>query len=66
MTASATPDLFGAVPQSKWKPAKGKGGCGRDPQAGPGSCWHWWELCPNAEKRGCYQLWLKARQVASV
>jgi hypothetical protein len=20
--------------------------CGRNPQAGPGSCWFWWELCP--------------------
>lgn len=41
-----------------WAPpkAKGKFGCGRDPEAGPGSCYHWWDGCPKAEKRGCYIL----------
>lgn len=36
---------------------KGKSTCGRDPAAGPGTCWHWWGGCPQAERRGCYQLW---------
>ncbi len=26
--------------------------CGRDPAAGPGSCWWWWETCP-AEVPDC-------------
>ena len=63
MTQAATLDLFGAVTQSTWRPDRGKDGCGRDPKAGPGSCFYWWEHCPKAEKRGCYQLWLQARQV---
>lgn len=40
-----------------WSPPKGKQACGRNPSAGPGTCWHWWDGCPRAEKRGCYQLW---------
>ncbi|WP_292648352.1 hypothetical protein [Mesorhizobium sp.] len=44
-------------PAETWARPKGKHNCRRDPAAGPGSCWHWWEGCPKAEKRGCYQLW---------
>lgn len=40
-----------------WTPPKGKHACGRDPSKGPGTCWHWWDLCPRPEKRGCYELW---------
>lgn len=32
--------------------------------AGPGTCYHWWEGCPKAEKRGCYQLWARAQAAA--
>jgi len=46
-----------------WTRPKGKHACARNPEAGPGTCWHWWEGCPNAEKRGCYLLW--AKQTAS-
>lgn len=51
-----------------WKRPKGRAACGRDPRAGFGSCWYWWEGCPKAESRGCYALWAKglfgARRVA--
>lgn len=50
------------VPEpTEWCRPQGKHTCSRDPQAGPGTCWHWWEGCPQAEKRGCYQVWT-ARQ----
>jgi hypothetical protein len=26
--------------------------CGRNPDAGPGSCWWWWESCPE-KVTGC-------------
>lgn len=40
-----------------WAPPKGRQACGRDPAKGPGTCWHWWDMCPRAEARGCYELW---------
>lgn len=41
-----------------WRPPSGKGKrCGRDPASGPGTCKLWWEGCPKAEERGCYQHW---------
>ena len=43
--------------QTTWSPPKGRHTCGRDPAAGPGSCLHWWEGCPQAEKRGCFKIW---------
>jgi len=46
-------------PPATWTRPKGKHTCGRDPAAGPGTCWHWWEGCPKAEFRGCYFLWLR-------
>lgn len=53
------------LPEPKaWSRPKGKHTCGRDPNAGPGTCWHWWEGCPDAEKRGCYLLWLKSQDEA--
>jgi hypothetical protein len=39
-----------------WTSPKGKGACGRDHAAGLGTCWHWWDGCPKAKKRGCYLL----------
>lgn len=36
--------------------------CSRNPDAGPGSCWLWWEGCPKAEKAGCYQLWFHQQE----
>lgn len=44
-------------PATDWVRQKGKAACHRDPGAGPGNCWHWWEGCPNAQARGCCQLW---------
>lgn len=50
-----------ALPEpATWTKPKGRAGCGRDPNAGPGSCWHWWEGCPDAKKRGCYMDWLRS------
>lgn len=48
-------------PPDTWTRPKGKGACTRNPAAGPGTCWHWWELCPRAEERGCYVLWRERR-----
>lgn len=50
--------------QMIWHRPKKKGGCGRDPAAGPGSCYHWFEGCPKAEERGCYQLWAREQHAA--
>lgn len=47
---------------STWTRPKSKSMCGRDPKAGPGTCWFWWEGCPKAEKRNCYQRWFHERQ----
>ena len=59
--ADAQIELFDAPPQPTWRPSGKRGGCGRDPAAGPGSCWYWWEACPKAEARGCFQLWAAQR-----
>lgn len=51
------------LPQpTSWSRPKGKHACGRDPAAGPGSCYHWWDGCPRAEKRGCYLHWRREQQ----
>jgi hypothetical protein len=42
------------VPSTEWRRPKGRGACTRDPAAGPGTCWYWWEGCPHPEKRGCF------------
>lgn len=52
-----------AAPES-WTRPKSKFMCRRDPSAGPGTCWYWWEGCPKAEKRNCYQRWFHERQRA--
>jgi hypothetical protein len=52
MTAEAT--LFEDPPQLTWRRPKSRGQCTRDVQAGPGTCWYWWDWCPNADKRGCF------------
>jgi hypothetical protein len=53
--------------QAKWTRPSGKSMCLREPTFGPGSCWYWWEMCPEAERRGCYLHWLKQQpnEVAS-
>jgi|GEM_PF-4178508 hypothetical protein len=54
------PRLFDDPLQSTWsyRPVrKGAKTCGRDPQAGPGTCRLWWEGCPKAEQRNCYLHW---------
>ena len=38
-----------------------KHGCTRDPKAGPGSCWFWWESCPD-KTPNCYRRWERAQQ----
>jgi hypothetical protein len=42
-----------------WPRPTGRRACGRDPYAGPGSCSLWWEGCPKAEDRGCYQAYVR-------
>jgi hypothetical protein len=53
--------LFSDPIQTTWQRPKKASGCRRDPAAGPGSCFHWWEGCPDNIKRGCYLRW--ARQM---
>lgn len=51
------------LPQpAAWTRPRGRHACGRDPAAGPGTCWFWWEGCPKAEKRGCYLAWRKQQE----
>lgn len=38
-----------------WTRPTGRKACGRDPFAGPGTCHFWWEGCPKAAERGCFQ-----------
>lgn len=55
-----------ALPEpSTWTRPKGRNTCGRDPEAGPGTCWWWWEGCPNAEKKSCYQRWFHSQKQPS-
>ncbi len=56
-------DLTPAL-QMTWHRHSRNGGCSRDPAAGPGTCWHWWEGCPKATERGCYQQWARAHHAA--
>jgi hypothetical protein len=49
-----------------WTRPRGKSTCGRDPAAGPGTCHHWWDGCPKAEKRGCYLLHLRTLNEAGL
>jgi hypothetical protein len=37
----------------------GRGKCRRDPDAGQATCWYWWDGCPDAERRGCFRLWVR-------
>lgn len=46
---------------ARWTPPNAPNVCGRAPPAGPGTCHYWWEGCPRAEQRGCFQLWTKAQ-----
>lgn len=67
MSAAATtrePELPLPAPAA-WTRPKGKGACGRDPEAGPGTCWHWWDGCPRPERRGCYLLWRQTQADAA-
>lgn len=52
-----TAPLFKDPLQTTWVRPKGKKACGRDPAAGPGTCSFWWDGCPKAEERGCYNRW---------
>lgn len=45
-------DMFPAAAK-KATPARRASQCGRNPEAGPGSCYHWWDLCP-AKVKDCY------------
>jgi hypothetical protein len=42
-------------------PRKRSAGCRRDPQAGPGTCGHWWQSCP-AKVPNCFIRWLQANR----
>ena len=65
MSVTETLPLFDAPVQPTWQPSTGRLTCGRDPNAGAASCWHWWEGCPKAEKRGCYVHWIKTREASA-
>lgn len=49
-------------PPATWSRPKGKHSSGRDPAAGPGTCYHWWDGCPRAAKRGCYLAWAREQR----
>lgn len=52
------PDQLFADPiRTTWTRPKKAGACGRDPASGSGTCYYWWDGCPDAEKRGCYAQW---------
>lgn len=57
MTTSDQIPIPPSEEQPAWVRQKGKTMCRRVPEAGEGSCWYWWEGCPEGEKRGCYQRW---------
>lgn len=40
-----------------WARPAAKHGCGRDPMAGPGTCHFWWDGCPRAAWRSCFNEW---------
>ncbi len=40
-------DLFGDTIAPPAKKPRQRNTCGRSMAAGPGSCQHWWDLCPN-------------------
>lgn len=61
MKLTQSPTLPLPAPE-RWTRPKGRNACGRDPKAGPGTCWYWWDGCPDAEKRGCYLKWARARR----
>ena len=50
------------TPQPTFSNPAGKRLCQRDPLAGPGSCWWWWEGCPKTEQRNCYFIWRRLQQ----
>jgi hypothetical protein len=43
--------------RARWTPPAHAGVCGRNIEAGPGSCSYWWKGCPSPERRGCYLHW---------
>ena len=43
----------------EWLAPTNKHACGRDPAAGPGTCWWWWSGCTLPAKRGCYIQWTR-------
>lgn len=34
--------------------------CGRRLDAGPGSCWHWWDSCPTSAQH-CFMRFIRER-----
>ena len=54
--------LFDDPQQATWTQLKAKGTCRRNPAAGPGTCGYWWDGCPKAEQRGCFQLFAKLHE----
>lgn len=49
--------LPGISPAAPSKPRSAT--CTRDVDAGPGSCWHYWEMCP-AKVADCYTREMRA------
>ena len=50
-------DLFGEAVAPA--PRTRKSVCTRNPDAGAGSCWHWWESCPG-KIADCYSREIRA------
>jgi hypothetical protein len=50
-------------PAEAWTRPRHRQACTRDPNLGPGSCWHWWDGCPNAARRGCYLLHMRMQKM---
>ncbi len=47
-------------PQTRWQRRKGRGHmCSRDPSMGPGTCYSWWDGCPQPRKSNCFALWTR-------
>lgn len=61
------PDLFAAALPLGFTPSPPppkRGACGRNPKAGAGTCYHWWDGCPNRVSN-CYMRWLEANYQAA-
>lgn len=63
MTRATAKDLFGH--ETPTPPLRRKSVCGRDPRAGPGTCWFWWESCPD-KIPDCFARRARAADAAGV